>query len=136
MRRAADSSVTIPALLADHEAHAVAEAALAETEVTVAHAGIETYSVLTRLPAPLRLTAAQAIDLISARLPGEWITLDADALHAAMRRMADRGVLGGSAYDGLIALTAAGHDAELLTLDRRAGRSYDRLGIRFSLLSA
>ena len=135
MSRAADSSVSIPALLADHEGHATAEAALEETNVTVAHAAIETYSVLTRLPPPLRLSGNQAAALIDRRLPTKWIVLDSGAQADAMRQLAAHGVSGGAAYDGLIALTAAHHGAELLTLDRRASRTYERLGVAFSLLS-
>jgi predicted nucleic acid-binding protein len=45
-----------------------------------------------------------------------------------------RGVSGGAVYDGLIALTAAHYEAELLTLDRRAERTYRRCGVRYRLL--
>ena len=72
-----DSSVCIPALLADHEDHHAAQAALSEADLTIAHAAMETYSVLTRLPPPLRVSGAEAAALIAARLPDEWIVLDA-----------------------------------------------------------
>jgi predicted nucleic acid-binding protein len=46
----------------------------------------------------------------------------------------DQGVLGGAAYDALVAATAAGHDAELVTCDRRAATVYDRYGVRVHLV--
>ena len=136
MTLAYDSSVSIPALVEDHRHHEIAATAVAEADVTVAHTAAETYSVLTRLPFPLRLDGAAAAALIDARLPGRWIALDAGAYADALRRLAAHGVAGGMAYDGLIALTAANHDAGLVTLDARASRTYRRLGVRFSLLGA
>ncbi|MGO9487785.1 MAG: PIN domain-containing protein [Solirubrobacteraceae bacterium] len=133
-RTAADSSVAIPALLVDHADHANAELALGETDVTVAHAALETYSVLTRLPPPLRVDTSRAGALIEVRLPNDWISLDPAGHAEALRSLAAEGIAGGAVYDGLIALTAAQHDAELLTLDRRASRTYRRLGVRFLLL--
>jgi predicted nucleic acid-binding protein len=47
----------------------------------------------------------------------------------------DRGVTGGAAYDALVAATAAGCDAELVTCDRRALPVYERYGLRAKLLS-
>jgi predicted nucleic acid-binding protein len=43
-------------------------------------------------------------------------------------------VAGGAAYDALVAATAAGHRAELLTCDRRALPVYERYGIRIRML--
>jgi predicted nucleic acid-binding protein len=134
LRRAADSSVAIAALLADHEDHEKAERALRSTDATVAHAAIETYGVLTRLPPPRRVGREQAALLIDARLPADWLTLDGRAQAVMLRRLASEGVSGGASYDGLIALTALEHEAELLTLDRRATRAYVRLGVRFVLV--
>jgi predicted nucleic acid-binding protein len=135
LRLAADSSVCIPALLEDHAGHALADAALSQADLTIAHAALETYSVLTRLPPPLRLSSVQAATLIDARMPAEWITLGATAHAEALKRLAGGAVAGGAAYDGIIALAAASHHAELLTLDKRASRTYRRLGVAFSLLA-
>jgi predicted nucleic acid-binding protein len=132
LTRAADSSICIPALLEDHTDHAAAVSSLARADVTVAHVAIETYSVLTRLPPPLRLRGAEAAMLIGRRLPSTRIALDETAEVAA--RLAAAGLAGGATYDGLIAITAADHDAELLTLDKRASRTYERLGVPFELV--
>jgi predicted nucleic acid-binding protein len=134
MTAAFDSSVAIAAILADHEAHGVAEEALSSCGTTIAHVAAETYSVLTRLPPPRRLDGVGAAAIIDARLPRTRVTLDADSHVSALKRLADAQVSGGATYDGLIALTALEHDLELLTRDRRAERSYRALGVRFRLV--
>jgi len=131
---AADSSITIAALIADHEARELAEEALTRTTRTIGHVAIETYSVLTRIPSPRRLTNTDAAALITARLPRDYAALDARALVKAPDRLATTGVGGGATYDGLIALTALHHDLELLTRDRKAERTYRALGVSYQLV--
>jgi predicted nucleic acid-binding protein len=132
---APDSSIAIAALITDHEAHDVAERALAECTATIAHVAVETYSVLTRLPPPHRLDAATAAELIARRLPCERFTLDADCHAGAPLRLAGARVSGGATYDGLIALTALQHDLEIVSRDGRAERTYRSLGARLRLLT-
>lgn len=134
MSRAADSSVTIAALLNDHPAHDAASDALATCKATIAHVAIETYSVLTRLPSPARVDATTAVTALDERLPSAYLTLDANSCAKAPSRLAAAGVSGGASYDGLIALTALEHDLELVSRDRRAAPSYRALGVRFVLL--
>jgi predicted nucleic acid-binding protein len=134
VRNAADSSVTIAALLSDHPAHTVAADALARCKTTIAHAAIESYSVLTRLPAPHRVDAATAAAVLDKRLPATYATLEASTYARAHSRLARVGVSGGATYDGLIALTALEHDLELLTRDQRAERTYRVLNVPYQLL--
>ena len=134
MRKAADSSITIAALLADHPAHQLASEALAACETTIAHAAVETYSVLTRLPWPHRVDAATAAMVLEERTPASYAALDASGYAEAPARLAMAGVSGGATYDGLIALAALEHDLELLTLDKRAERTYRTLGVSYQLL--
>jgi predicted nucleic acid-binding protein len=134
VRKAADSSVTIAALLADHPAHKTAAEAFAACKTTIAHAAVETYSVLTRLPAPHRVDAATAATVLKERTPTTHATLDASRYAQAPSRMAGAGVSGGATYDGLIALTALEHDLELFTRDRRAERTYRALDVPYQLL--
>jgi predicted nucleic acid-binding protein len=134
VRHAVDSSIAIAAILADHEAHEIAEDALSRSTTTIAHVATETYSVLTRLPPPLRLDAVRAASIVASRLPPSVVTLDADAHAKASERLAEAHVSGGATYDGLIALTAGEHDLQLLSRDRRAARTYSALGIRFELV--
>jgi toxin FitB len=134
VRRTADSSVTIAALRKDHPAHDAAAEALATCKATIAHVAVETYSVLTRLPAPHRADATTAAKALQARLPATYAALDANQSARVPGRLAAAGVSGGATYDGLIALTALEHDLELLTRDRRAVRSYRALGVRYTLV--
>jgi predicted nucleic acid-binding protein len=48
--------------------------------------------------------------------------------------LADRGITGGSAYDGLVAATAAASGAELVTCDRRAASVYESYDVPFRLI--
>ncbi len=58
---ACDTSVAVAALDPNHQHHAECRReVLAHRPVLAGHATFETYSVLTRLPPPLRLTALQA----------------------------------------------------------------------------
>jgi toxin FitB len=131
----ADTSVAVAALLSDHPAHDAAAEALAACKTTIAHVAAETYSVLTRLPAPHRAGAATAATALRERLPSKYVALDPSDHAGAPARLAAAGVSGGATYDGLIALTALEHDLELLSRDRRAARAYGALGARFRLVA-
>ena len=48
--------------------------------------------------------------------------------------LAGLGVVGGSAFDGLIALTALAGDATLVSLDQRAAATYRRCGVKFEIV--
>lgn len=133
MKQTADSSITIAALVADHEARDLAEDALKQCRTTIAHVAIETYSVLTRLPPPRRLVSADAAAIIDARLPSTHATLSASNYAQAPTRLAGAGISGGATYDGLIALTALEHDLELITRDKRAERTYRALNVPYQL---
>ncbi len=135
MSGAADSSVTIAALLDGHPAHDAAADALAACTATIAHVAAETYSVLTRLPPPNQADATTTADVLGERLPAAFVSLNAEDHAKAPTRLAAAGIAGGSTYDGLIALTALEHDLELLTRDGRAVRSYRALGVRFALIA-
>ena len=135
MRQAADSSITIAALVADHEARELAERALKRCTSTITHVAIETYSVLTRLPPPRSLVSTDAAILIEARLPANYVTLDASTYAAAPVTLAGARVSAGATYDGLIALTALEHDLELITRDKRAERTYRALNVPYQMLS-
>lgn len=134
MRKAADSSITIAALLDGHPAHDEAADALAACAATIAHAAIETYSVLTRLPPPNRADATTTVEVLDERLPSTFATLSASDYAKAPKQLAGAGVSGGATYDGLIALTALEHDLEIITRDKRAERTYRALAVPYQLL--
>ena len=136
MTEAVDSSIAIAAILADHQAHELAEEVLGRSAATITHVAVEAYSVLTRLPPPHRLDALGAAAIIDARLPSTRVTLGADGDDdSVLRRLARAQVSGGATYDGLIALTALEHDLELMSRDQRAARTYRALGVHFQLLT-
>lgn len=96
------------------------------------HAAIETYSVLTRLAPPLRLTPGDARRLLEHNFPDtRWMS----ATRAAdmLRDLAEAGIGGGSVYDALVAATAAEHQLRLVTRDRRALSVYNQFGVEVDL---
>jgi toxin FitB len=101
-----------------------------------AHVALEAYSVLTRLPGGLAVPPAVAAAVLAERFGGKLLELATSKRARALRTFAESGVSGGAAYDGLVALEAAAHDRTLLTLDRRALGTYQRLGIPFRLIAA
>jgi hypothetical protein len=122
----------IAALSAWHERHEHAARALAEITALPAHAVVEAYAVLTRLPAGLAVERTTAARVLAARFPDPPLRLSDRA--PVLSRLASASVSGGATYDGLVALEAAEHDHELLTLDERAVAAYVRLGVRFRVL--
>lgn len=133
-RWACDTSVAVAALDPTHESHPGCRRALVDLRPALAgHAAFETYSVLTRLPVELRLTAGQAASVLAAAFPQDcW--LDADATRDLHERLADLGIMGGSVYDALVGQASAANGRTLLTRDRRAERTYRALGVRYRVI--
>lgn len=125
-----DTSVVVAALAVWHEGHHAAREALRDVEVVPAHVLIETFSVLTRLPDPHRVSASDAHSAIAA-LPWQVIQLPADRVLAVIAELGRRGIVGGAVYDALIAATATAHGATLVSHDRRAQATYERLGVAY-----
>lgn len=100
----------------------------------VEHCALETYSVLTRLPAPHRAPGDVVRDFLASRFRPAFLRLSAQAYREFLLRLPDHGVAGGASYDALVAATAASHGAELVTCDRRAAPVYERYGVRVHLL--
>jgi hypothetical protein len=96
---------------------------------------LESYSVLTRLPGGLAVAPATASDVLRQRFPADPLTLRAEGRRQLVATLAAAGVLGGASYDGLVALEAATHEQPLLTLDRRAQETYQRLGVAIRLIA-
>lgn len=101
----------------------------------VAHAELETYSVLTRLPSPFRVRPETVAEYLRRRHPGARLVLPPARRKSLVDELARLGLAGGSVYDALIAATAAHHGHPLVTCDRRATTVYDCLGARFELLA-
>ncbi len=79
-----------------------------ERLAVAAHALVETYAVLTRLPAPHRLAAADAWVLIKTNFveSATVVVLNGQAHVTLLGRLAAQGVAGGRSYDAVIAACA------------------------------
>ncbi len=124
-----DTSVAVALSVADHEAHAAVLAAVAGRRIGLAgHAAFESFSLLTRLPAPARRTPAAVSRLLAANFPYTRFLSQA-ATSALLGRLAEAGVSGGAVYDALVGATAAEHRVRLLTRDLRALATYRALDV-------
>jgi predicted nucleic acid-binding protein len=74
--------------------------------------------------------AAVARDFLKLRFPLPYLRLDAAAFRHFVLDLPDRNVVGGSAYDALVAATAVANRAELATCDKRAAGLYESYGVR------
>lgn len=131
---ACDTSVAVAAIDPNHEAHEVCRRVLVDRRPVLAgHAAVETYAVLTRLPPPLRVDPTTACTLLRSAF-GDPCWPKADVLRDLVGALAERGVVGGAAYDAVVALAADGSDRTLLTRDRRAERTYQAMAVRYELI--
>lgn len=122
-----DTSVALPALSELHEFHDIAFAAINEHRAAIAaHALFETYAVLTRHP-NLRVLPAQALALLDGTFKHRAV-LTAAATDRALEALAAGAICGPATYDGLVAATAVEAGLPLLSLDRRARRTYEAVG--------
>jgi len=124
----------VAALSAWHDQHDAAAEALEDVSALPAHALLETYSVLTRLPGGLAVPATVAADALADRFPAKPLSLAEEDRTTLPTALARAGVAGGASYDGLVALEAAAHGQTLLTLDQRAQDAYRRLGAAFTVV--
>ena len=130
-----DTSVAVALVVVDHESHGAAANALRGRRLGLAgHAAFETYSVLTRLPPPLRLTPAAAVRVLAENFPASRF-LGVPATRSLLREMAGLGIAGGAVYDALIGAAAAEHRVRLATRDVRALETYRAVSAEVDLLS-
>jgi predicted nucleic acid-binding protein len=131
---AVDTSLVIAAFASWHEHHEMARRVLDGGVRLIEHCALETYSVLTRLPTPHRVSGELVRAFLDARFPQPFLRLSARSYRSFLNTLAERGVSGGAAYDALVAATAADHRAELVSCDRRAAAIYERYGVKARLL--
>ena len=132
---AADTSVAVAAFASWHESHVAARAALREGAVLVAHCALETYSVLTRLPVPHRAPRELVHAFLEAQFREPPLVMHPNDQRRITARLVELGVDGGAVYDALVALTAAGVGATLLSCDQRARTTYERCGVAVRMLA-
>jgi predicted nucleic acid-binding protein len=124
-----DSSVVIAGFATWHEKHEAAREALRGVVDLIAHAELEAYSVLTRLPEPFQIASSDMAEYLGVRYPGRRLSLPDSEHQVLVGKLAKGRISGGAVYDALVAMTAGHHGRVLLSIDRRAARTYDRLGI-------
>lgn len=132
--KAVDSSVVIAAFASWHEHHAIARKAMAARPRLIAHAAVESYSVLTRLPPPHRASPDIVHAFITGRFTEPFLILSETGYQELLAMVAAGQILGGPAYDALIAFTAAEHNATLMSLDQRAAATYETVGAQVEQL--
>jgi predicted nucleic acid-binding protein len=119
---ALDTSCIIAAVCAWHERHEAAADAISkrldrgDSMAVAAHALMEAYAVLTRLPAPHRLSPVDAWTVLSANFAEERkvLALSARELVAVLARLAAAGIAGGRTYDAVIGECAVRSGASVL----------------------
>lgn len=131
---AVDTSVVIAGVSSWHEGHQVARAVLDDDPHLPAHCAVEAFSVLTRLPPPYRLAAAQAWELLADRFRSPYLTLPGADYRRLLASMPNRAIRGGAVYDALVAATVRRANVSLITRDLRAAETYRRLDVVFEFI--
>jgi predicted nucleic acid-binding protein len=126
--------LVIAAFASWHEKHIPSRKLVDAGIRLIEHCALETYSVLTRLPPPHRAAGEIVRDFLQLRFSRPFLKLGSQPYRRFLLSLADRRIVGGAAYDALVAATAAEHDAELVSCDQRAVATYERFGVRFELL--
>lgn len=129
-----DTSVVVAAFASWHAQHARADSIIDGKTRLVAHCAVELYSVLTRLPPPHRVSAQLVRDFLNVRFPEPYVGLDAGNFGALIPRLVELDISGSAAYDALVAATAQAAGDILISCDRRAAQTYERIGVEFRLL--
>ena len=129
-----DTSTAVALIIEDHEAHVATLDAVRGRRLGLAgHAWFETYSVLTRLPAGLRRSPADALRLLARNFPASGFLGEADAADLG-GELARLGISGGAVYDALVAAAARQHRLPLVSADARARPAYEALGAEIELI--
>jgi predicted nucleic acid-binding protein len=133
-RWAVDASVAVASLDSSHEAHDLCREVLVSRRPALAgHALFETLSVLTRLPAPYRLSPQSAVAVLDRAYPERsWLSRDEQS--ALLPELARAGLGGGAVYDALVGWAARAAGQVLVTRDRRAERVYRALDVPSELI--
>jgi toxin FitB len=133
---APDSSVLVAGFVPEHPFYEEASLGLSEVQgggQLIAHTIAETYSVLTG--AAYSHPPDNVLPYLTQFLDRGPVGLAPTSYPKTLRRLSETGLIGGQVYDGLIAATAAEAGLRLLSLDRRAVRTYAALGVDYKILA-
>ncbi len=132
-----DTSVLVAGFVPDHPFHGIAAQRLVRVRDggrLVAHTTAEAYAVLTVPLGPYRAEPSAVLDYLAQFSHRPPAALEGGDYLEQLRRLGGEGVVGGAVYDALIALTAKKAGAVLVSLDRRAARTYRSCGVEVELL--
>lgn len=130
-----DTSVAVALVISGHESHQATLRALERRRLGLAgHAWFETYSVLTRLPAPARRSTAEVHRILERNFPESRFLSEAQTTDL-VGRLGSLGIAGGAVYDALVGAAAFVHGLPLASRDIRAGELYRSLGVTVELLT-
>jgi predicted nucleic acid-binding protein len=126
-----DTSVFVPLAQGHHKHHRASQGVVLglgrNQGLCAGHSLAETYSSLTRMPSPERMSADQAVLIledITRRL--DIVTLDPPEYMRTIASLAEAGITGGAIYDGLIAQCALKAKADVIYTWNT--RHFQRLG--------
>ncbi|MGH3616316.1 MAG: PIN domain-containing protein [Pseudonocardia sp.] len=131
---ACDTSVLVAAFDRTNSAHDVAVAALRRSDALIEHVAVETFSVLTRLPVHHRAPPELAARFLAHHFPAEVPRLPSPGADVLIATGLRTGISGGAVYDLMVGLAAAHASSTLLSLDRRAARTYEAADVDHTLL--
>jgi len=130
-----DTSTAVALVVEDHEAHVATLDAVRDRRLGLAgQAWFEAYSVLTRLPAGLRRSPADALRLLARNFPASAFLGETEAADLG-GELARLGISGGAVYDALVGAAARQHRLPLVSADARARSVYEALGVEIKLIS-
>ena len=112
----------------------MARSAIKAAPRPLAHALSQSYSTLTRLPVPIRISPQVAWNYLESAFPSPAIVLEAKEHHETLKLLAHEGMTGGRIYDGIIGAAARSVGAKPITSDRQAVPVYLLVGVEFELL--
>ena len=124
-----DTSFAVALVSADHSGHQVAVDASKGCVLGLSgHAWFETFSVLTRLPAPARRSRQAILSILKHDFP-ESRYLSQAAAQRLTEELRDQAISGGAIYDALVGAAAREQRLPLMTRDLRALPTYRMLGV-------
>ena len=124
-----DTSVAVALCVADHEGRPRSRRVVEGRRIGLAgHAAWETFSVLTRLPPPARLSSTVASRMLASNFPFTRFLGQAESA-ALLERLEVLEISGGSIYDALVGSAAVEAGVPLVTRDRRALPTYRLLDV-------
>lgn len=86
------------------------------------------------MPDPNRMHPVEALLVLDDWFEDRWFGLTAAAQRLLLGQLPDWGIQGGATYDALIGATAAAEGATLVTADKRALSTYQRVGVDVELV--